>query len=354
MDTLIELVVFLVWGTISGGFALWAWRRKQRVRPVLAQLVALDVQWQFSDKGTFQVDGVTITVRTEHHDDQVSKLSFHWPELPGTTLGLQAESLTTQLAGEDLVIGDRGFDDDVQVRVTDDAVALAVLDDSARRRVRAAVMLGAVFRDDHWQLLDVHGDAELPSLLKRVTKAHRSMRVPASTEALVKRLEHLATADPVADVRLTVLQLLLRRGLARPGLLARCRGDITPAVRFAAAAASGPEGRDTLEALRDQGSRTWRTQAAALLLASGADEASEDVLIDALGDDELVVDAAEVLGRHGSARVLPSLGAAHAQRPHRALQEAISQLRQRVGGPGEGAVSLAVVEGGELSEAVEG
>ncbi len=351
-----EVLVYGCMGLVGLVFTLFSISRGEKLNPVHQQLGRMDIRWDSITDGVVIYDGMPIQVTATYHEHELQRMRFTWPALVGTTLQLGPESLSRQLASTELEVDDRRFDDEVHVRATDDAMALALLDDTARSRIRKAISLGATFDDDRWRLsADQIGDDGLEKALRCVSRAHRSLELPVTPEALRARLEARATADVSAGVRHQALQVLVRRGLARDALLERCESDLQPAVRLTASRARGAEGQPGLEKLLATGSRTWKLEAAVSLaeLCDGEHAEAETALLAALEDPDQVERAAGALARFGTPRLLPEMGAAHTRAPHAAITRAMASLRAR-GEPTEaGALALAD-EGGQVSLAAAG
>jgi len=360
-----EALVYGCVGLIGLVFTLLSMSRAEKLNPVHQQLGRMNIHWDTVSDGVVTYDGLPIQVTVTYQEHELQSMRFTWPALVGTTLRLGPESLSRQLASTDLEVDDRRFDDEVHVHATDDAMALALLDDSARSRIRKAIGLGATFDDDQWRLsADQIADDGLEQALRVVSRAHRSLELPATPEALRGRLEARATADVSAGVRHQALQVLVRRGLARDALLARCESDLQPAVRLTASRARGAKGQPGLEKLLATGSRTWKLEAAVSLaeLCDGDHAEAGAALMAALEDPDQVERAAEALARFGTPRLLPEMGAVHARVPHAAIARAMASLRAR-GEPTEagalaladegGQVSLAAAAEGRLSQTVD-
>ena len=320
--------------------------------------------------------------------------------------------LRRYLSSREIEIGDKGFDDDFHV--TGPHVFVRALLDARTRRLLRTLLLeidlqvdrgrlsGALLVTMPWLLHEWALARVLGVLLEAAGRLERPVDV-------ARRLGENARLDPVAEVRLQNLLMLVREYPERPAtgeaLVAAC-GDASDWIRVRAATALGERGRATLlevaerdppddaaaaqavtvlgNKLRTRQEGTARAclialahrddaesvasiarvmsvekgalaiAAADALAATGA-AAAEPPLLAALGREvgDLRVAIARALGRVGSAAAVAPLKQAEARARaadfSRAARQAVAEIQARLPGASPGQLSLASGEAGRLS-----
>lgn len=312
-------------------------------------------------------------------------------ELPGG-LSIGKEGFFSRLT-EDIKTGDASFD--TEVRVTgDEGLALALLDDEMRARLKDSVVSGWHLKDGTWTLLVQRriGDAAvLEGALRRgATLADATRR---ALHSVPDRLCARVSDDVIASARKVSLQYLIAHhggSAALDRALDVARGDADAGVRLVAATTLGDTRLLTdiaLDGFVDPEHRAQALMAAVRLghaesiapaldglLAQLADGVVPIGLLSALAaalgmaphadaeatllrlvdheNEDVKLAAIRSLGKVGSLAAVPALVPlrdrffAFAIASAGAAKEAILQIQARAGGGEAGALSLAEADGG--------
>ncbi len=357
-----------------------------------------------SIRGT--LDGVSFLVKRFHRSTGKNSIPYTrilaWVDDPKgrripKQLVLGADGVLAALAktlgGEDLVVGDRTFDDAVRVRGPRGAV-LAGLTPAARELAAGLVDQHASLVEDGNVRVERRGrmtdPAQLEALVRRAVRlagelAHAPAELPA-------RLARNARSDDVAAVREQNLRQLLGAHGATPEAREASRAaleDPAGALRLVAARALGAEGAGVLRALAESAREEPRQRAEALdALADVAEPAgitsvvegilarkerlegplavataralvkcgwtSERRLLELLmqGSSEARVAAAEALGQVGRVTAVERLHAVAGESGaggdlRRAARAAIDAIQSRLEGAEAGRLTVASAADGE-------
>jgi HEAT repeat protein len=151
---------------------------------------------------------------------------------------------------DDILTGDRTFDDEIEVQ-GDEAAVVAALDERSRMTVRslvnvlgAQVVNGDIYREFSGQIRDTHA---LVSALRAMVEIAGSLS--AGQKPIETRLLHNASADSIGEVRKRNLEILLRSYAGTEQARAAADfaiRDADPIVRLLAAEQLGAAGLDPM------------------------------------------------------------------------------------------------------------
>jgi hypothetical protein len=258
--------------------------------------------------GTFTntIDGVRITAHMER-----GLLNGDVVVLRGPTLAPSCPKLRSVDPLNDIAIGDHDFDETVHVRAVSAEVAVAYLDDEARNACHTALRLGATLNGAWIARVYIDRVGNLLAVANAIACASTALTLPESASVRT-RLCSTAQHDRQTGVRVRAIELLAANGGVPASLAEQLSATPTPEVRYAVGKLGGAIGRRALFGLLTTGSRCWRIRAAIDLAQEQRDvheDLIEQVLIDALDDDELADAAATALIPIASPRVLPAIAA---------------------------------------------
>lgn len=210
--------------------------------------------------GELEMVPVHATLKLSEEADHIVYRSLVWATSEGLPrhLSLQRDSALRSVArwveGRDVAIGDRAFDELIELP-TVDAHVCAALSYQARRQLTELLGWGGYVRDgmvassSTWS---VEHNRSLPQLLRGVALLARLLSIPRGT--LPARLAHNAANDPEPQVRLQNLRFLVAPETSAPPELvestaAALLGDEYSPVRLLAAQHAGAAGHAVLRAL---------------------------------------------------------------------------------------------------------
>lgn len=328
-------------------------------------------------------------------------------------LSIRAEGLGTavfrRLLGAKIELGDPVFDREVCVQGWAPLV-FALLDAETRRGVaglvrgavevrgRGAVKVKASLADGSLAVWVPDGGLAEGALAEVLGGALESVldlgRRLVAPRDLPGRIAENLGREPLAGVRLQGLLALVhgfpQHPASRAALLAACR-DVSPELRFRAAAALGAEGHGTLVALATgeaaddslssravlalgdalslgqaetalrralEGRRSRTAHACVEYLGRRGDAGSEGAILQALecADPQIALAAVRALGRVGTAAAVPSLrdlATSWLSGLSGAARQAITEIQARLHGAAPGQLTIADGEAGALSLATE-
>ena len=372
--------------------AIYGAQQEKKAQLAWANVAA---QYGLDQLGKFELSGKVgdFVVSAESYTTGSGKNRQTWTRVTVTgnltrAVALAVEGFFSRVFGQDIVIGDASFDQDVKVQ-GDEAAALALLDHNTRRAFKSAVMNGWSLEDGCWTMKvrgrlseELASRIEVGLSLAELTKKGQS--------ELPQRLMMLVTHDAIPSVRRRALSYLVSQyassSATKKALEAALR-DGEPVVRLLAADRLGDLGVldalvgsssveplmrvEAFEAMVRHGAEDPRTQtrvgewlatdipqvfrkAALEAVARVAVPDAENHLIEALGasDDELKLAAMRSLAVVGTVHAVPALI------PYRdkllafalkgAAKDAILAIQARVAHGDAGGLSLAG-EGGGLA-----
>jgi HEAT repeat protein len=291
--SLVVLGIIVVGGGLAWAAAVGAARREEQTSRTW-RTAARELGLTYSEgraRRTIEgvLDGVPVRVEyscvvrgeanTRTIDERLSFCAGGDGQIPASLVVRKDSSL---FGVRDAEIGDRSFDDLVELECVD-AYVCAAFSDAARSKVASLLEAGGEVRNGKVLRETGEGDtltlADLKGTLQSYAKLARLLAVSSGT--LHERLARNATSDPSPGVRLQNLRCLVDPATRAPAELiasvSRKRlADQSGSVRLLAAKQVGSEGRPALLAIAaSETSRTpWRVDALGALHEQSAPELS--------------------------------------------------------------------------------
>ncbi len=307
----------------------------------------------------FEPQGESYVLRlaaTEVHATlQAGSLRLVGPPLPPGTPAFHATAEGMGVGPAAVWSGDLAFDRLVRTEHADPHLGVAWLSADVRLAVRAAIEHSATIVDGRWHyegtlspLMDVEG---IVTALARASEA-----MACAPESVQAGLERLARTDPVPAVQAHAIDALTERDVA-PASLVDLAASPHAGVLLALIRSGGPAAVAAWERLRDRGGPSERWEGAVAAgrawlegrLPTDTVEHLVPTLVDALADDGLGPRAAGILASLDRPTLPRELEDHFGSERPPAAQTLARKLQRR----GAGAVSLARLEGGEVSLAKE-